>query len=165
MADRGARFFIAALALGLAVESESGAARAAARNATPRATGGRAAAAPAGSRGAGRAKPGAEAKGAAPPSAPQPAAPPGPTPSTTEVRGAPKGAVRAESTADVVSSEENKEGVKTYQFGAVEVEGRLRSPQLIYFLRRVRAEFVAGELGHRSFLPELSDTGRRATFR
>jgi hypothetical protein len=64
-----------------------------------------------------------------------------------------------------VKTEEGKEGVKTYQFGAVEVEGRLRSPQLIYFLRRVRAEFLAGDLGHRSFLPELSETARHAAFR
>lgn len=67
--------------------------------------------------------------------------------------------------SNVVKTEEGKEGVKTYQFGAVEVEGRLRSPQLIYFLRRVRAEFLAGDLGHRSFLPELSETARHPAFR
>ena len=47
----------------------------------------------------------------------------------------------------------------------VEVEGRLKSPQVIYFLRRVRAEFEAGALGHRSFLGELSDSRRSAAFR
>ena len=67
--------------------------------------------------------------------------------------------------APVVSTKEDKEGVKTYNFGAVEVEGRLKSPQLIYFLRRVRAEFTAGELGHRSFLRELSETQRESAFR
>lgn len=41
---------------------------------------------------------------------------------------------------------------------AVDVEGRLKSPQLVYFLRRVRAEFAAGDLGHRSFMRELSET-------
>ncbi|MNC99329.1 hypothetical protein D3C83_175860 [compost metagenome] len=51
-------------------------------------------------------------------------------------------------------------GVKTYKFGPVDVEGRLKSPQVVYFMRRVRAEFAAGELGHRSFLRELSDTRR-----
>lgn len=51
-------------------------------------------------------------------------------------------------------------GVKTYKFGPVEVEGRLKSPQIVYFLRRVRAEFAAGALGHRSFMRELSDTRR-----
>jgi hypothetical protein len=59
----------------------------------------------------------------------------------------------------------DKEGVKTYKFETVEVEGRLKSPQVIYFLRRVRAEFDAGALGHRSFLGELSDSRRSAAFR
>lgn len=92
---------------------------------------------------------------------PPPEAPPK-TPATSErvAEGTKK-----EGSAGVVKTEEGKEGVKTYQFGAVEVEGRLRSPQLIYFLRRVRAEFVAGELGHRSFLRELESTRRAAAFR
>jgi hypothetical protein len=64
--------------------------------------------------------------------------------------------------AQVTSVEEStkEKGVKTYKFSAVEIEGRLKSPQIIYFLRRVRAEFEAGDLGHRSFMPELSDTRR-----
>lgn len=61
---------------------------------------------------------------------------------------------------EVVKTEEAKEGVKTYTFGAQEVEGRLRSPQILYFLRRVRAEFDPQPLGHRSFLLELRDTRR-----
>jgi len=69
---------------------------------------------------------------------------------------APKGAVK---------EEEGPEGVKTYEFSAIEVEGRLRSPQILYFLRRVRAEFDAGALGHRSFLGELRDTRNHAAFR
>ena len=64
-----------------------------------------------------------------------------------------------------VKVKEDKEGVKTYKFDTIEVEGRLKSPQVIYFLRRVRAEFEAGMLGHRSFMPELSDTRRSAAFR
>jgi hypothetical protein len=62
--------------------------------------------------------------------------------------------------AAVVKTEEAKEGVKTYTFDAQEVEGRLRSPQILYFLRRVRAEFDPQPLGHRSFLLELADTRR-----
>lgn len=92
---------------------------------------------------------------------------PAPSPSGAPEKGLP-GQPKATATGDgsnVVKTEEGKEGVKTYQFGAVEVEGRLRSPQLIYFLRRVRAEFLAGDLGHRSFLPELSETARHAAFR
>ncbi|MDF3069911.1 MAG: hypothetical protein K0R38_5512 [Polyangiaceae bacterium] len=64
-----------------------------------------------------------------------------------------------------VKVKEDKEGVKTYKFETVDVEGRLKSPQVIYFLRRVRAEFDAGALGHRSFLGELSDSRRSAAFR
>ena len=61
---------------------------------------------------------------------------------------------------EVKESEEKASGEKTYKFGEVEVEGRLKAPQILYFLRRVRAEFRAGLLGHRSFMPELSDTRR-----
>lgn len=68
----------------------------------------------------------------------------------------------------VVETEKKGKGegaVKTYKFGPQEVEGRLKSPQIIYFLRRVRAEFAAGDLGHRSFMRELSDTRRDPSFR
>jgi len=74
-----------------------------------------------------------------------------------EARVDPAGAGEA---AAVVKTEEAKEGVKTYTFDAQEVEGRLRSPQILYFLRRVRAEFDPQPLGHRSFLLELADTRR-----
>jgi hypothetical protein len=55
-------------------------------------------------------------------------------------------------------------GTRVFRFGEMEVEGRLRSPQIVYFLRRVRAEFAAGDLGHRSFMGELSDTRRANAF-
>jgi hypothetical protein len=71
---------------------------------------------------------------------------------------------KTQSNSDV-KVKEDKEGVKTYKFETVEVEGRLKSPQVIYFLRRVRAEFEAGALGHRSFLGELSDSRRSAALR
>jgi hypothetical protein len=77
------------------------------------------------------------------------------------VKAAGTSATKSQSAADV-KVKEDKEGVKTYKFETVEVEGRLKSPQVIYFLRRVRAEFEAGALGHRSFLGELSDSRRSA---
>lgn len=55
-------------------------------------------------------------------------------------------------------------GTRVFKFGELEVEGRLRSPQIVYFLRRVRAEFAAGDLGHRSFLGELSQTRNASAF-
>jgi hypothetical protein len=55
-------------------------------------------------------------------------------------------------------------GARVFRFGEMEIEGRLKSPQLVYFLRRVRAEFAAGDLGHRSFSRELSDTRNDPSF-
>ncbi len=55
-------------------------------------------------------------------------------------------------------------GQRVFRFGEVEVEGRLKSPQIVYFLRRVRAEFAAGDLGHRSFMRELSETKNEPSF-
>jgi len=55
-------------------------------------------------------------------------------------------------------------GAKVFRFGELEIEGRLKSPQLVYFLRRVRAEFAAGDLGHRTFMLELSDTRHDPSF-
>ena len=58
----------------------------------------------------------------------------------------------------VVESKTLDGGTRSMKFGEVDVEVRLKSPQLVYFLRRVRAEFAAGDLGHRSFNRELSET-------
>lgn len=55
-------------------------------------------------------------------------------------------------------------GTRVFRFGEVEVEGRLKSPQIVYFLRRVRAEFSAGDLGHRSFMSELGETKDEPSF-
>jgi hypothetical protein len=51
-------------------------------------------------------------------------------------------------------------GTQVFKFSELDIEGRLKSPQLVYFLRRVRAEFAAGDLGHRSFMREMSETRR-----
>jgi hypothetical protein len=51
-----------------------------------------------------------------------------------------------------------KEGdtsVKVMQFTGLDIEGRLKSPQLLYFVSRVHAEFDRPKLPHRSFMPEL----------
>ena len=66
--------------------------------------------------------------------------------------------------AGAVQSRTLDGGTRVFRFGEVEIEGRLRNPQLVYFLRRVRAEFAAGELGHRSFMRELSDTRHDPSF-
>lgn len=88
-------------------------------------------------------------------------------PSTVKAAGtsATKAAANSAAAGGVKETKETKEGVKTYKFGTIEVEGRLKSPQIIYFLRRVRAEFDAGLLGHRSFMRELSDTRNNPSLR
>lgn len=55
-------------------------------------------------------------------------------------------------------------GAKQFRFTETDIEGRLKAPQIVYFLRRVRAEFAAGDLGHRSFMRELSETRRDPNF-
>jgi hypothetical protein len=55
-------------------------------------------------------------------------------------------------------------GTRVFKFKELDIEGRLKSPQLVYFLRRVRAEFGAQELGHRPFLREMSETRKEPSF-
>lgn len=69
-----------------------------------------------------------------------------------------------EKDAGVVEAKTLDGGARVFRFGEVEVEGRLKSPQIVYFLRRVRAEFAAGDLGHRTFMRELSETRNEPEF-
>jgi hypothetical protein len=73
-------------------------------------------------------------------------------------------AIKANPDAGVLEAKTLDGGTRVFRFGEMEVEGRLRSPQIVYFLRRVRAEFAAGDLGHRSFMGELSDTRKANAF-
>lgn len=50
--------------------------------------------------------------------------------------------------------------VKVYQFSGLDISGQLKSPQLLYFLNRMRAEFDRPKLPHRSFMPELRRSAR-----
>ncbi len=45
--------------------------------------------------------------------------------------------------------------VKVLEFGELDIASRSKSPQLVYFLARLRAEFDRPKLPHRSFIPEL----------
>jgi hypothetical protein len=68
------------------------------------------------------------------------------------------------SDAGVVDARTLDGGAHVFKFSELDIEGRLKSPQLVYFLRRVRAEFAAGDLGHRSFLREMSETRKEPSF-
>ena len=66
-------------------------------------------------------------------------------------------------------AEENvhKEGgteVKTVEFGGLDIEGQLKTPQMLYFLNRLRAEFERPQLPHRSFMPELQRSTKENAF-
>jgi hypothetical protein len=89
-------------------------------------------------------------------------------PKQEETAPAPAATAREEERRDrdggVLESKTLDGGTRVFRFGEVEIEGRLRNPQLVYFLRRVRAEFAAGDLGHRTFMRELSDTRNDPSF-
>jgi hypothetical protein len=75
-----------------------------------------------------------------------------PVPSTP-----PKAAAAVAAIAD--DSEVRTEGdksVKTMEFSGLDIEGQLKTPQMLIFLNRLRAEFDRPRLPHRSFLPELA---------
>jgi hypothetical protein len=76
---------------------------------------------------------------------------------------APTGA-NAPNDAGVLEAKTLDGGTHVFKFSELDIEGRLKSPQLVYFLRRVRAEFAAGDLGHRSFLREMSETRKESSF-
>ncbi|MDB4994517.1 MAG: hypothetical protein JWM74_1949 [Myxococcaceae bacterium] len=86
------------------------------------------------------------------------------TPLSTRGENAPREPKDRTLDAGAVESKTLDGGARVFRFGEVEIEGRLRSPQLVYFLRRVRAEFASGDLGHRTFLPELSETRKDPNF-
>ena len=44
---------------------------------------------------------------------------------------------------------------KSYTFGGLDIDGKLKTPQLLYFLNRMKAEFDTTTPDKRSFLPEL----------
>jgi len=59
---------------------------------------------------------------------------------------------------------EGGEKVKVYRFSGLDISGRLKSPQLLYFLNRLRAEFDRPRLPHRSFVPELVRSTKSKAF-
>lgn len=80
--------------------------------------------------------------------------------------GEPDAPAGEDDTVDAESREvsEGGEKVKAIRFSGLDVAGRSKSPQLVYFLNRVRAEFDRPRLPHRSFLPEMERSTRGESF-
>lgn len=66
---------------------------------------------------------------------------------TTDVGGGQKATSRDGTTGE--------NAVKVIDFTGLALSGRIRTPQLLYFLNRIRQELEAASLEKRSFLPEL----------
>jgi hypothetical protein len=66
--------------------------------------------------------------------------------------------------ADTAIRTEGDTQVKVMEFRGLDIEGQLRTPQMLYFLNRMRAEFGRPRLPHRSFMPELSRSARERVF-
>lgn len=67
-----------------------------------------------------------------------------------------RGPSSAIATGDDTIRKEGDVEVKTMEFTGLDIDGQLKTPQLLYFLTRLRAEFDRPRLPHRSFMPELS---------
>jgi hypothetical protein len=67
-----------------------------------------------------------------------------------------EGDAPAESAAsDPKAKKASPKGPKVMDFTGLSVEGKLRTPQLLYFLGRAKEELERASLENRSFMPEL----------
>jgi len=89
--------------------------------------------------------------------APAPAATPAPTPSPTSSpdAGAPE---PSPSLAAGEPRSRGKEKAQVFDFTGLDISGRLRTPQLLYFLERANEELERASLERRSFIPEMMRT-------
>lgn len=83
-----------------------------------------------------------------------------PAPAPTNTEAAPTKTAQAQTEV----REERGEKVKAFQFSGLDIEGQLKSPQMLYFLNRLRAEFGRPRLPHRTFMPELQRSTKGKSF-
>ena len=86
------------------------------------------------------------------------AAPEPDKPAASEAKPAPAAALPAD-----VHTEGDTQ-VKVMEFSGLDIEGQLKTPQMLYFLNRMRAEFGRPRLPHRSFMPELEQSTKEKAF-
>jgi len=87
--------------------------------------------------------------------APVRVAPPAPAP---PARAAEASAEPDEAAATPGPSTTKTAKTRVYTFGAMDVEGKLKTPQLLYFLNRIKLELEMSAPDHRSFMKELERT-------
>jgi hypothetical protein len=86
-----------------------------------------------------------------------------PPPPVADSEAASPGGQGGDSSEDAKPAAEAKAGgknvkTKTYTFGAMDVEGKLKTPQLLYFLNRVKLELDMSAPDKRSFMKELGQS-------
>jgi hypothetical protein len=81
-----------------------------------------------------------------------PVAEPAPTPSPLEQKADPKPTPKAEAAPPKKIKEQN------FNFDGLGLNGRSRSPQLLYFLERANEELERASLEKRSFIPSMVKT-------
>jgi hypothetical protein len=93
---------------------------------------------------------------------PAPARAPAPTPrrssDATAAATADGAGVDAADAAAATPAPAKTAKTKVYTFGAMDVEGKLKTPQLLYFLNRIKLELEMSAPDHRSFMKELERT-------
>lgn len=90
------------------------------------------------------------------PAAPSPAAPADTSSSGETATAADSGDTTTAPVNGVAAGTKVK--TKTYTFGAMDVEGKLKTPQLLYFLNRVKLELDMSAPDKRSFMKELAQS-------
>ena len=58
---------------------------------------------------------------------------------------------------DIEKADKSKKGdkIKNFDFNALDLNGRMRTPQLLYFLERANEELERASLEKRSFIPHM----------
>ena len=73
-------------------------------------------------------------------------------------KGSDKAADKDKPDKDVEKADKSKKGdkVKNFDFNALDLNGRMRTPQLLYFLERANEELERASLEKRSFIPAMA---------